>query len=249
MHDDPTSRANLKDTKRKLIIRRLHQVLKEAQDDVAIGTGFERKGRWQARVSAKGGQTGTEELVANGNVANAIAAATTQSAKDSAKRLQIFRASKAPALECLSAARVTSTRPLVLGDYLFIFADDKIQIGQVITLYEKPGGKNAKNHAVSTTGNICGLSRVSVQVFEYSHGRQFTSKPTASISLNVHQFLHLPPCFVLTLLASKPQTINVSGFSLSPVDMTLFATLIEGLPAIKKAMKAFKKRKLDILFV
>lgn len=98
MHDDPTSRANLKDTKRKLIIRRLHQVLKEAQDDVAIGTGFERKGRWQARVSAKGGQTGTEELVANGNVANAIAAATTQSAKVLALSFMYDLFSQFPAL-------------------------------------------------------------------------------------------------------------------------------------------------------
>jgi hypothetical protein len=47
-----------KKTERQKIIRRFHEVLKESQNDVAVGTGIERKARWL--VSAKGGQVDDE---------------------------------------------------------------------------------------------------------------------------------------------------------------------------------------------
>ena len=65
------------ETMRKKIIRRLHEILREEQDDVAVGTGSERKARWTQ--AAKGGQS--VDGTATGNTANAIAAATSNATK------------------------------------------------------------------------------------------------------------------------------------------------------------------------
>ena len=71
--------ANNKEvSERRQLIRKLHEVLKEEQEDHAVGTGYGRKARWT--VSAKGGQTGTEDQV-SGNTANAIVVATNLAAK------------------------------------------------------------------------------------------------------------------------------------------------------------------------
>ena len=56
---------------------RIHEIVKEEQTDLAVGTGLERRARW---ISAKGGQTSDSSPVAR-NTANAIATATTHAAK------------------------------------------------------------------------------------------------------------------------------------------------------------------------
>ena len=67
------------ETERKQLIRRFHEVLKEAQsDDVAAGSGVEQKVRWTGQA-AKGGQVMAQET--SGNTANAIAAATSHAVK------------------------------------------------------------------------------------------------------------------------------------------------------------------------
>lgn len=69
-----------KKTERQKLIRRMHEVLKESQSDVAVGTRCERKARWT--TAAKGGQVDEDaSAAASGNTANAIAAATTQAMK------------------------------------------------------------------------------------------------------------------------------------------------------------------------
>jgi hypothetical protein len=111
-------------------------------------------------------------------------------------------------------------------------------------MYAKTGGANSKNEWVSSTTNICAVSKVAVQVFEYSHGRHFTSKPTKTALLGVHQFSHLPSSNVLTLLSSKPRDINKAGFDLSENDLDLFRRLDsnQSRAAMKEAMKMFRKR-------
>jgi len=61
----------------KKIICRFHKILKEEQDDCAIGTGLERQACW---ISVKGGQ-GSDGIPAAGNTANAVAVATMHAAK------------------------------------------------------------------------------------------------------------------------------------------------------------------------
>ena len=57
---------------RRQIIQQLHAALKEAQDDVAVGTGSERRERWMA--PAPGGR-GNLPALAAGNSANAVLSA------------------------------------------------------------------------------------------------------------------------------------------------------------------------------
>lgn len=73
-----TAANNKAVSERRQLIRKFHEVLKEEQEDHAVGTGYGRKARWTA--SAKGGQTGTEDQV-SGNTANAIAVATNLAVK------------------------------------------------------------------------------------------------------------------------------------------------------------------------
>ena len=68
---------NPAETLQKKIIRRFHEILGEEQDDVAVGTGYERKAHWIQ--AAKGGQSA--DKAATGNTANAVAAATLNATK------------------------------------------------------------------------------------------------------------------------------------------------------------------------
>jgi len=93
----------------------------------------------------------------------------------------------------------------------------------------------------STTSSITALSKLVVQLFEHSHGHQFSFKPTTTAILNVFQFAILPSSNELTLLQSKPQNINDAGFELSPPDVALFKKLDAGSSAFKQTMKTFRK--------
>ena len=65
------------ETMHKKIICRFHEILKEGQDDCAVGTGLEHRKHW---ISAKGGQV-SSSIPATGNTANAVAVATTHAVK------------------------------------------------------------------------------------------------------------------------------------------------------------------------
>lgn len=62
-------------TMRGKIIRELHEVLKEVQDDVAIGTGADRGRRWTDN------STPAAPIILPGNAANAALAAATVAKK------------------------------------------------------------------------------------------------------------------------------------------------------------------------
>ena len=71
--------GNLKETERKKVIRQLHEVLKEEQDNVPVGTSYEQRAQW---ISAKTGQVAKSEVrEASGNTANVISVATSHAAK------------------------------------------------------------------------------------------------------------------------------------------------------------------------
>src|SRR5882757_7501405 len=99
----------------------------------------------------------------------------------------------------------------------------------------------------STTSSITALSKLVVQLFEHSHGCQFSFKPTTMAILNVFQFAILPSSDEVTLLQSKPQNVNDAGFELSPpqADVALFKKLDAGSSAFKQTMKAFRKRNIN----
>ena len=78
---EETDDKKTKPTLLRSIIRKFHEALKEAQDDQAIGTGYERSARWTAnRVPAPGARDGKIEgrlapPPATGNSANAAVTA------------------------------------------------------------------------------------------------------------------------------------------------------------------------------
>ena len=110
-------------------------------------------------------------------------------------------------------------------------------------MYQKTSAKNGKHEPADVTSNIAALSRIVLQVFEYSgHGNQFHSIPEATASLQVHQHVLLPQSNFLTVLNNRPLRVNNSGFDLSHVHMVLFNDLKKGKAQLKDAMKAFKKR-------
>lgn len=114
----------------------------------------------------------------------------------------------------------------------------------VIVMYVQSAAKNARHESADTTTNISALSRVVIRVFEHTHGCQFRAIPSATAILQAHQFALLPPSNVISILSTGPQTLNHSGFDLSPTDMTLFNDLRRGnaIVQLRLAMKAFRKR-------
>ncbi|KAF8235738.1 hypothetical protein L208DRAFT_1126936, partial [Tricholoma matsutake] len=53
----------------------------------------------------------------------------------------------------------------------------------VVALYSKTGGKQGKHESISDSSNICTVSNVSFQIFEFVHARQFRSIPEATLTL------------------------------------------------------------------
>lgn len=109
-------------------------------------------------------------------------------------------------------------------------------------MYSKTAGKNSKHEPADTSTNICALSKIVIQVYEHTHGRHFTSIPSATALLQVYQHVMLPPSNILTLLRSKSVSRNSTGFDLVPGDILLFTELKNSVKQIHKALKSFKKR-------
>jgi hypothetical protein len=95
---------------------------------------------------------------------------------------------------------------------------------------------------ITVTSNINATSKVSVQLFEHSHGRNFSALPTATAVLNAQRYAHLVPSNILMRLFSEPELVNVAGSSIAPKDKAVFEEMLVNLPAIKLSMRLFKKR-------
>jgi len=67
---------------KKIIHHLLHKILKEEQNDLAVGTGFEHWAHW---ISAKGGQASNSSPAAR-NMANTVTTATAHAAKVNAAK-------------------------------------------------------------------------------------------------------------------------------------------------------------------
>ncbi len=85
------------------------------------------------------------------------------------------------------------------------------------------------------------LGKEAVQLFEHSHARFFTSKPIQTAALNISQFALVPPISILTLLNTKPATIQ-TGLEVSEADLGIYRSLDKGTALIEMALKVFRKR-------
>jgi len=134
------------------IIHQFHEALKEAQDDQAIGTGYERSARWTTnRVPAPGAHDGKIEgalapALATGNSANAAvtAAAVVKQVRClsfvveysradpkqmATRRRNTFTKARVPHLREVLDALVSPFSPLKLDVYGFVFTDHGLRIG------------------------------------------------------------------------------------------------------------------------
>jgi len=158
-----------------------------------------------------------------------------------ARRKKVFTQAKAPLLNEVIDGRVTILRPLKLGDFGIVFTHKGLRIGQVVALYSKTGGKNSKHESVSDSSNICAVSNVAVQLFEYMHGRQFRSIPEATSIFQTKQFALLGSNAFLCLLSLPPRS-TVPGLELSQEDADRFKNLLMHEDKFKEAMRLFRKR-------
>ncbi|KAF8167513.1 hypothetical protein B0H34DRAFT_854442 [Crassisporium funariophilum] len=233
-------------TMRGKIIRELHETLKEAQDDIAIGTGVNRKVRWtDNRVPAPGGREGivggvAAPEVSAGNSANAALAAASVAKKAAERRKHIFTKAGVPNFAELKDARVTMLRPLQVGDYGVIVNPSGVMVGRVIALYSKTGGKNGKHSWINESSTIAAISYMAVQVFEHMHAQQFRSVPAATAIFQTRQFLQLSSINFLTLLDYKEE--QSSTLKLSPEDLHRFRTLQNADKQLQAALKLSQKQ-------
>ncbi|KAF9500713.1 hypothetical protein BDN71DRAFT_1585807 [Pleurotus eryngii] len=59
----------------------------------------------------------------------------------------------------VDGASISSTNPLVLMDYGFVFMDEgEVMLGQVLVMYTKGGGKAGRHASQLTTTNIASMS-------------------------------------------------------------------------------------------
>ncbi|KAF8150905.1 hypothetical protein B0H34DRAFT_156021 [Crassisporium funariophilum] len=239
-------------TMRGKLIRELHEALKEAQDDVAIGTGANRRDRWtDNRVPAPGGREGvidgaTAPDALAGNSANAALTAAAVAKKAAERRKHIFTKAGVPNLAEIKEARVTALRPLQVGDYGIVVLPNGVMVGQVIALYSKTGGKNGKHSSVTESSNISAISYLAVQVFKHMYAQQFRSIPAATAIFQTRQFTQLSAINFLTLLDYKGSSQNQgSNLELSFEDLTRFRTLQKANKQLQAALKLSRKRGRD----
>jgi uncharacterized membrane protein len=110
-----------------------------------------------------------------------------------------------------------------------------------IALYSKTGGKQGKHESISDSSNICAVSNIAVQIFEYVHARQFRSIPEATSILQTKQFALLGSISFLCLLSSTP-VVTAIGMELTQEDTEHFKILYAAESNFKEAMCLSRKR-------
>ncbi|CAK5278486.1 unnamed protein product [Mycena citricolor] len=230
----PTLQA--RSTAHRQLVRKLNAALREQQEQ-AVGTGAERGLRW--RNSAPGGR-GVGDKRKAGNSENAAATATALARAAATKRKKVFIDAKVPNLSEVIDARISMIRPLLPGQYGFVFTSQGLMVGKVFAMRAKGGGQYGKHDAVTDSSSISALSKVSVQLFEQIHGAHFRSIPTATASLQTLQFAHLPSIAFLCVISAPEAT--PSGLVLADSEVQRFKSLALGKAKFALALSNFNKR-------
>ena len=111
---------------------------------------------------------------------------------------------------------------------------------QVIVLYSKTGGANAKHAAVTDSSSISALSYLGVQLFELTHGCSFRAVTEATAVFQTRQFALFHSYSFLCLVDHAESSRD--GIVVSFADGTLFERLYAGRPQFIAALKFFAKR-------
>ncbi|KAF9034205.1 hypothetical protein BDZ89DRAFT_1111113 [Hymenopellis radicata] len=210
---------------RRDIIREYQDILREAEDTKAVGTGSERALRWKGEPET-------------GNSANAAHVAASTARQLATKGRNAFVHVKATNIDAVTGARISKLRPLVPGDYLIVLSSNELMVARVDALYKKTGGKKAKHEAITTADSITTVSYLGVQLFPFQQGRFFIK--LASI-LHTKKFGHLFSIEVMVVLSHKP-TLSEAGLELSNEDMLMYAGLKNEVARLILGIKEYNRR-------
>ncbi|KLO19401.1 hypothetical protein SCHPADRAFT_992903 [Schizopora paradoxa] len=241
-----------KESVRQQLSRELNAILKAAKlreaSSAALGTNS-RLNRWQSSGAANGagcnaspGDTEAQAALA-GNSFNAMAVATATAKTALRKRMKHFKDAKVPCLPLLENALVTPLRPLVQGEYGFVFHEGRIVLAHVVAIYSKGGGKNGRHGNVEKVTMITGASYIVVKTFEHVWLRKFGD------SVQSKKFGHFTSLVFLCVLKHKPSaaasqgpTMTGKGLEVGEQDYATFCELSNGSKNIATAIKEHGKR-------
>ncbi|KAJ7318539.1 hypothetical protein DFH08DRAFT_819813 [Mycena albidolilacea] len=103
----------------------------------------------------------------------------------------------------VAEAGIAPLTPLKANDHIFVIEKDDILLARVITIYSKGGGKAGKHEYVPSVDFIGHVSYVFVQTFAYSGGQIFQCLHSASATLGISQYAHLPNGSILLRIPDK----------------------------------------------
>ncbi|KAL0064040.1 hypothetical protein AAF712_009006 [Marasmius tenuissimus] len=216
----------------KQILTTFHEEYRKIQDQ-GITTGDGRSTRWVPQPA----QTR--------NSANAATAAKATAKKSAAKRHNVFSYNDVPHFDGrLDNARISEFRPLSTDDYGYMWTEQGVFLGKVITMYAKGGGKHGKHSAVTSASNIMALSYVAVQLHDHTWGGEFRLKPLITSPLQVHAFALIPSEAFLSVTIPVINTSRTAVIIKSTEEICVYRDLSSkaGQEKLGKAMKEFRKR-------
>ncbi|TFY80575.1 hypothetical protein EWM64_g3442 [Hericium alpestre] len=196
--DEEDDSRSKKESEHCLLARKIHETLRLEEDRGY--TGLIRRTRWGKSAAGAGDKKAEDETetAETGNTANARLAAQTGATAITRKRRAAFAGISV--LETIVTAKIDMISPIFKGSWGLIIVDDDLMLGQVLTMYEKGGGKAAKHGWVSTSSSIAAISYLPVQVWQRGRQRQFRATHGKCLSLGIPRFNHLPAAAFLCLL-------------------------------------------------
>ncbi|KDQ48923.1 hypothetical protein JAAARDRAFT_51945, partial [Jaapia argillacea MUCL 33604] len=132
-------------SQRYALAKRIHEIVRCDQSN-GSAAGQTRQFRWTKTAM---GSTAEDDVQESGNSANAKSAAQAGASAIIRKRRQHFAALKCK--EVVSAAKIGLVAKLQDKMFVIVMVESQLFIGQVLTMYQKGGGKHGKHSWVSET--------------------------------------------------------------------------------------------------
>ncbi|KAG8757304.1 hypothetical protein FRC11_004663 [Ceratobasidium sp. 423] len=164
---------------RSILVKQIHETLKEAGEGVVSTSGGTRRARYEGKF---------EVTSTGGNATNASAVSELRAKEALKSRSESLKHGNIKCASLISGAGVTALSPVKTGSYGIVFVDDKLWIGEVVTMYARGGGKSGNHNWVHQATNITSLSNVVVKLWEHWRGREFISIVTKTAVHRAYRF-------------------------------------------------------------
>ncbi|CDO78140.1 hypothetical protein BN946_scf184719.g2 [Trametes cinnabarina] len=226
---------------RREIICEFYSALRKL-DERGVSSGKNRQRRWCEGDGTK--EDSSDAIAGNSANAAAVAAASANAVMQRCKAIFLQAGLPKSLMEHVVDARISQLQPLHIGSYALTLVDDAhVTVSQVLAIYVKSGGKQARHCSVEQCSTLGAVSYISVQVYEHVHGPQFRDNPQATSLFRTKRFLHLPSISFLWTLTSQP-TCQGGMLLLGDTDYRPFTSLSAAAHIFSAAAKLFRKRSL-----